>query len=552
MALGQDRAAAAVARHPERVAEPGLHHAGAEPAAAAELQPARDAAVSYGPSASQLTRHVLRPPSTDVDARADRGGAGTIWVAAAPRTWETARSAAVSWFPAGAATAAVASPAPGSQIGPGTPITLTFSKPIAKALGQLAAAGLADHAAGRWQQIEQPHDRLSARGLRLRARRDGADRPAGGVKLVGGQATGAADNGTWTVSGRLDDAPAAAAGDARLPAAAIQRERTGGEHAAGPGERRDQAAEGELLLALPEHPRRAAHHVAARNAPGEMTKGAVMAFENDQGMTADGVAGPAVWKALMAATIAGQRLDLRLHVRARQRGQPRERADVAQRRDGRLGPVNTGIPAAPTAQGMFAVFEHAPSVTMSGTNPDGSHYSDPGVPYVSYFNGGDALHGFLRGVLRVRAEPRLRRDAVLRGRRGLPVHADRDARRRHVGRRAVPAGMAASAANSAAGDVLVRVDSRARGVRRRTSSAGPSAPRRAAPTRSTPRSSRRGPTARELEPAAVGVRDLRRYVAGCRSGATRRARSRASSPRCARCCACRSSSGRVARTRPSC
>ena len=33
---------------------------------------------------------------------------------------------------------------------------------------------------------------------------------------------------------------------------------------------------------------------------------------------------------------------------------------------------------------------------MSGTNPDGSHYSDPGVPWVSYFNGGDALHGFLR------------------------------------------------------------------------------------------------------------------------------------------------------------
>ena len=31
---------------------------------------------------------------------------------------------------------------------------------------------------------------------------------------------------------------------------------------------------------------------------------------------------------------------------------------------------------------------------MSGTNPDGSHYSDPGVPYVAYFNGGDAVHGF--------------------------------------------------------------------------------------------------------------------------------------------------------------
>ena len=33
---------------------------------------------------------------------------------------------------------------------------------------------------------------------------------------------------------------------------------------------------------------------------------------------------------------------------------------------------------------------------MTGTNPDGSNYSDPGVPWVSYFNGGDALHGFDR------------------------------------------------------------------------------------------------------------------------------------------------------------
>jgi lipoprotein-anchoring transpeptidase ErfK/SrfK len=33
---------------------------------------------------------------------------------------------------------------------------------------------------------------------------------------------------------------------------------------------------------------------------------------------------------------------------------------------------------------------------MSGTNPDGSHYSDP-VSFVSYFNGGDAVHYFPRG-----------------------------------------------------------------------------------------------------------------------------------------------------------
>jgi hypothetical protein len=33
---------------------------------------------------------------------------------------------------------------------------------------------------------------------------------------------------------------------------------------------------------------------------------------------------------------------------------------------------------------------------MKGTNPDGTTYNDPNVPYASYFNGGDALHGFIR------------------------------------------------------------------------------------------------------------------------------------------------------------
>ena len=50
----------------------------------------------------------------------------------------------------------------------------------------------------------------------------------------------------------------------------------------------------------------------------------------------------------------------------------------------------------PEQNGTFAVYEHIRSGTMSGTNPDGSHYEDPGIPWISYFNGGDALHGFER------------------------------------------------------------------------------------------------------------------------------------------------------------
>jgi hypothetical protein len=60
------------------------------------------------------------------------------------------------------------------------------------------------------------------------------------------------------------------------------------------------------------------------------------------------------------------------------------------------GPVNTGISVAPTATGTYAVYEHLAVTTMSGLNPNGTPYHDPGIPWVSSLNGGDALHGFIR------------------------------------------------------------------------------------------------------------------------------------------------------------
>jgi lipoprotein-anchoring transpeptidase ErfK/SrfK len=58
--------------------------------------------------------------------------------------------------------------------------------------------------------------------------------------------------------------------------------------------------------------------------------------------------------------------------------------------------VNTGISVAPTANGTFPVYLRYTTTTMSGTLPDGKAYHDPDIPWVSYFNGGDALHGFIR------------------------------------------------------------------------------------------------------------------------------------------------------------
>jgi lipoprotein-anchoring transpeptidase ErfK/SrfK len=113
-------------------------------------------------------------------------------------------------------------------------------------------------------------------------------------------------------------------------------------------------------------------------------------------MTADGVAGPDVWKALMGAAVAGKRSAFGYTFVMVSEASPETERTWHNGQIVASGPVNTGIASRPTATGTYPVFEHSPSVTMSGTNPDGSHYSDPGVPWVSYFNGGDALHGFLR------------------------------------------------------------------------------------------------------------------------------------------------------------
>jgi lipoprotein-anchoring transpeptidase ErfK/SrfK len=58
--------------------------------------------------------------------------------------------------------------------------------------------------------------------------------------------------------------------------------------------------------------------------------------------------------------------------------------------------VNTGAPGADTTDGTYQVFEHVPASDMSGTNITGSTYTDKTVPWASYFNHGDALHGFVR------------------------------------------------------------------------------------------------------------------------------------------------------------
>ena len=128
-----------------------------------------------------------------------------------------------------------------------------------------------------------------------------------------------------------------------------------------------------------------------------LIKGAVMAFESDHKLGDDGVAGRAVWTALLKAAARHQ---------ASKRSYDYIEVSMALPealhvwRDGKIiysSAANTGIASRPTARGTFPVYARFVSTTMSGTNPDGSTYHDTGVPWVAYFNGGDAVHGFIRG-----------------------------------------------------------------------------------------------------------------------------------------------------------
>jgi peptidoglycan hydrolase-like protein with peptidoglycan-binding domain len=123
--------------------------------------------------------------------------------------------------------------------------------------------------------------------------------------------------------------------------------------------------------------------------------GAIMAFEADNGLAMDGVAGPEVWAALLRAAVDG-RDSLHGYTYALASKTVPETLTIWH--DGRRvfhSLANTGIPLAPTADGTFPVYERLRYQVMTGINPDGTRYADP-VQYVAYFNGGEAVHYFPR------------------------------------------------------------------------------------------------------------------------------------------------------------
>ncbi|HEY1825415.1 MAG TPA: L,D-transpeptidase family protein [Acidimicrobiales bacterium] len=123
---------------------------------------------------------------------------------------------------------------------------------------------------------------------------------------------------------------------------------------------------------------------------------ALKTFQSQNNLTVTGIANTATWSDLLTA-VTNNKVDPATY----------DYVDVSEQLPETLtlyvngkviftSLVNTGIDVVPTELGTYAVYERFLSTTMSGTNPDGSVYHDPDIPWVSYFNGGDALHGFIR------------------------------------------------------------------------------------------------------------------------------------------------------------
>jgi peptidoglycan hydrolase-like protein with peptidoglycan-binding domain len=349
--------------------------------------------ISYGTPGGALQRHVLASPQTDITL-SRHADAGSMVVAAAPRAWERATPALVSWFPAGSAASAVANPAPGTQITPSTPITLTFSNSVSAALGSNLPP-VSPNTAGTWHTLNSHTIEFQPEGYGYGLAATVSVALPKGVRLVGGQQGGSASTGTWTVPGgstlRLQQMLALLGylplnfnyTGSGVPLTAAAQEAAAVNPPAG-----------KFTWAYSNVPSALAGFWQP-GASGAVTRGALMAFENEHGLTADGVAGPEVWRTMIGAVMTGHRSTFGYTFVSVSVGS--QSIDVWHNGHTVLtAAVNTGIASAPTATGTYPVFEHIASGTMSGTNPDGSHYNDAGIPWISYFNGGDALHGFTR------------------------------------------------------------------------------------------------------------------------------------------------------------
>jgi hypothetical protein len=338
---------------------------------------------------------------------------GALQVAAAAWPWVRLATppATIDWVvaPRGGAPVVAADPAPGStHAALDGPVTLNFDEPVARALGTTRPR-LSPAIAGTWTEPGADTLVFTPSGFGFgpgTAVTISFDRP---VRVVGGSAGAAV---TPAMSYRFAVAPASVL---RLQQVLAQLHYLPLNFTPSAGVRSPTSFAGEVAtLDAPLKGRfswrwsSAPASLRAQWQPGSptvMVKGALMAFLAETDSSYDGYIADdetvtqladASWQGLLRAA-AANRADPEPYSYVYVSESLPETLNIWE--DGRVvltSPTNTGIPQEPTALGTYPIYVRYTFNYMSGFNPDGSYYDDP-VYWINYFNGGDAVHGFVRG-----------------------------------------------------------------------------------------------------------------------------------------------------------
>jgi peptidoglycan hydrolase-like protein with peptidoglycan-binding domain len=334
--------------------------------------------------------------STDSVSLGRRPPSGTLEVASAPRRWERLGTPErITWFPASRLPVVLVSPRPGHTISPRAPVRLTFSKPVKEALDS-PHPRFSERVSGTWRQTDTHTLVFTPSGLGWPLASSLRLNLPHKLSVSSGAATSPARAIAWQVAGasflRLQQLLAEAG---YLP---LDWQPAGTPVAHDPHAEIDAAVDppaGTFHWRYPNTPSEL-QRLWIEGQPNQIVRGAVMMFQHDHDLTVDSFAGAQVWRALLADAIAGtKRTDGYSYVYVH-RNVPQLLTLWHNGQTVLTSPGNTGVPAAPTQLGTYPVFEHIPVGTMSGTNPDGSHYNDPGIRWISYFHQGEALHAFTR------------------------------------------------------------------------------------------------------------------------------------------------------------
>jgi hypothetical protein len=320
--------------------------------------------------------------------------AGSIEIAAVPRLWEQLPPPVrVSWFPAMPAPQLLAQPAIGGPLAPSGRLTLTFSRPVTDVLGA-ALPRLSPAVPGHWARPDAHTLTFKPSGVGFGLGTDVSIGLGHAVVIAGQPATALTRTLSWQVpvgtTLRLEQLLAQLGYLPLTWRPATSAPRT---------ERQELAAAitappGRFSWRYPNTPP-SLRVLWNPGQPNTILRGAVMMFEHNNDLAVDGIAGPHVWRSLIADAVDGHGVTGYTYVYVH-RSVPQSLNLWVDGHTILSSPGNTGVPEAPTQLGTYPVFEHIPIGTMAGTNPDGSRYHDPGIRWISYFHGGDAIHSFNR------------------------------------------------------------------------------------------------------------------------------------------------------------